>query len=57
MSSCRWQIGDLKAYNRYRGFSPASGRWMKKQVIRYWRRKAKQDPETAPTKRPIKGYD
>ena len=30
---------------------------MKKQVIRYWRRLNKQDPENAPTKRPIKGYD
>ena len=57
MATCRWQIGCLKVCVWGRSGKRASGRWMKKQVIRYWRRAAKRDPENAPKKRPINGYD
>ena len=56
MGTCRDQIGDLKQGTGRNG-ERRSGRWMKKQVIRYWRRLAKRDPENAPTKRPVNGYD
>ncbi len=55
MGAHRNQIGDLKwAWGHGKR---NSGRWVKKQMNKYWRRLNKQDPENAPTKRPIKGYD
>ena len=48
MGKKTWQIGDSGL---------GAKRVLKKQMTKYWRRLNKQDPEHAPTKRPIKGYD
>jgi hypothetical protein len=31
-------------------------RWLKRRTAKLWRRAAKQDPEEAPSKRPIAGW-
>ncbi len=48
MGTKTWQIGDSGL---------GAKKFLKKQTKRLWRRLSKQDPEAAPIKRPIKGYD